>query len=71
MAVTIKSPQEIALMRDAGKILAEVHERLSEIIARAFLHGRLIAKERNGFVRRVVFHLLKTMRDIRPLSVFR
>ena len=23
MAVTIKSPQEIALMRDAGKILAE------------------------------------------------
>ena len=33
MAVTIKSPQEIALMRDAGKILAEVHERLGEIIA--------------------------------------
>lgn len=33
MAVTIKSPREIALMRDAGKILAEVHERLGEIIA--------------------------------------
>ncbi len=32
MAVTIKSPQEIALMRDAGKILAEVHERLAELI---------------------------------------
>lgn len=32
MAVTIKSPHEIGLMRDAGKILAEVHERLAEII---------------------------------------
>ncbi|MCI5731614.1 MAG: type I methionyl aminopeptidase [Eubacterium sp.] len=33
MAVTIKSQREIELMRDAGKILAEVHERLAEIIA--------------------------------------
>lgn len=33
MAVTIKSPQEIVLMREAGKILAEVHERLRELIA--------------------------------------
>lgn len=33
MAVTIKSQHEIQLMRDAGKILAEVHERLAEIIA--------------------------------------
>lgn len=32
MAVTIKSNREIELMRDAGKILAEVHERLSEAI---------------------------------------
>lgn len=32
MAVTIKSQSEIELMRDAGKILAEVHERLAEII---------------------------------------
>lgn len=32
MAVTIKSEREIALMRDAGKILAEVHEKLAEII---------------------------------------
>lgn len=32
MAVTIKSQHEIQLMRDAGKILAEVHERLAEII---------------------------------------
>ena len=32
MAVTIKSAQEIAYMREAGKILAEVHERLGEII---------------------------------------
>lgn len=33
MAVTIKSAREIALMREAGKILAEVHERLGEFIA--------------------------------------
>ncbi|MCH5265115.1 MAG: type I methionyl aminopeptidase [Lachnospiraceae bacterium] len=32
MAVTIKSQREIELMRDAGKILAEVHNRLEEII---------------------------------------
>lgn len=33
MAVTIKSQREIQLMRDAGKILSEVHDRLAEIIA--------------------------------------
>ena len=33
MAVTIKSEREIALMREAGKILADVHEKLGEIIA--------------------------------------
>ncbi len=33
MAVTVKSEREINLMRDAGKILAEVHDRLAEIIA--------------------------------------
>lgn len=33
MAVTIKSQREIQLMRDAGKILAEVHEQLAEMIA--------------------------------------
>lgn len=32
MAVTIKSAREIELMREAGKILAEVHEQLKEII---------------------------------------
>lgn len=32
MAVTVKSAREIDLMRDAGKILAEVHDRLAEII---------------------------------------
>ena len=32
MSVTIKSKHEIELMRDAGKILAEVHERLHEIL---------------------------------------
>lgn len=33
MAVTIKSEREIQLMRDAGKILSEVHNKLAEIIA--------------------------------------
>lgn len=32
MAVTIKSQREIEWMREAGKILAEVHEKLAEII---------------------------------------
>lgn len=32
MAVSIKSAREIALMREAGKILAETHERLAEAI---------------------------------------
>ena len=32
MAVSIKSAKEIALMREAGKILAETHERLAEAI---------------------------------------
>lgn len=32
MAVTIKSEREINLMREAGKILAEVHEKLGESI---------------------------------------
>ena len=31
--VTIKSKREIELMRTAGKLLAEVHERLGEEIA--------------------------------------
>jgi methionyl aminopeptidase len=33
MAVTIKSEREIQLMRDAGKILSEVHNKLAEMIA--------------------------------------
>lgn len=33
MAITIKSEREISLMREAGKILADVHDRLEEIIA--------------------------------------
>lgn len=32
MSVSIKSPREIELMREAGKILAEVHEELAKII---------------------------------------
>ena len=33
MAITIKSEREIALMREAGKILADVHNKLADIIA--------------------------------------
>ena len=32
MAVTVKSARELELMRDAGKMLAEVHEKLREAI---------------------------------------
>ena len=32
MAITIKSNREISLMREAGKILAELHDKLSKII---------------------------------------
>ena len=32
MAVTVKSARELAYMRDAGKMLAEVHEKLGEFI---------------------------------------
>lgn len=32
MAVTIKSKKEISLMREAGKILCDVHNQLAEII---------------------------------------
>lgn len=33
MAITIKSEREIEKMREAGKILADVHDKLAEIIA--------------------------------------
>ncbi len=33
MAVKIKSPREISIMREAGKILAEVHDQLKDILA--------------------------------------
>lgn len=32
MSVSIKSEREIEIMRDAGKILAEVHEQLAELV---------------------------------------
>ena len=32
MAVTVKSKREITLMREAGRILAEVHSRLGKAI---------------------------------------
>ena len=30
MSVTIKSPEQLELMREAGKILAKVHEQLGK-----------------------------------------
>lgn len=33
MSVTIKSAKEIELMREAGKILSDVHDRLAELVA--------------------------------------
>ena len=62
MAVTIKSEREIQLMRDAGKILAEVHDRLSEMIAPGITTLDID--------RKVVFLLLKDMRAIRHPFVF-
>ena len=32
MSVTIKTPREIELMREAGRILAKVHKELGKII---------------------------------------
>ena len=32
MSVTIKSPREIELMREAGKIIAKVHEELGKVL---------------------------------------
>ena len=34
MAVTIKSPREIELMREAGRILAKTHEELAKNLRR-------------------------------------
>ncbi len=39
MAVTIKSAREIELMREAGRILAEVHEELGFYPPRNFHAG--------------------------------
>ena len=41
MSVTIKSPQEIELMREAGKILAKVHEQLGKELKPECQHLRL------------------------------
>ena len=38
--VTIKSEREIELMREAGKILAKVHEELGKAVKPGNLHQR-------------------------------
>lgn len=42
--VTIKSEREIALMREAGRILAETHERLHELIRPGITTGEIDRK---------------------------
>lgn len=42
--VSIKSEREIALMREAGKILAEVHERLKELVQPGITTGEIDRK---------------------------
>ena len=64
MAVTIKSKEEIQCMRDAGKILAEVHEKLAEIIAPG-----ITSKGKNLSVMPAAFLPLKDTRGILPQSV--
>ena len=41
MAVTVKSEKQIALMREAGRLLAMTHERLS-VISVAYRISRII-----------------------------
>ncbi len=41
MSVTIKSAREIELMREAGRILAKVHEELERRFIRACPHWTL------------------------------
>ena len=47
MAVTIKSAREIELMREAGRILAEVHEELGALSAPEFPRWTLICWAKN------------------------
>ena len=42
--VSIKSAREIELMRDAGKILAETHERLAEVVKPGITTGEINRK---------------------------
>ncbi len=48
MAVTIKSPREIELMREAGRILAKTHEELAKNLRRVCPPGILIIWERKS-----------------------
>ena len=39
MAVTVKSAREIELMREAGKILAEVHDELGRVCETGYFYS--------------------------------
>ena len=67
MAVTIKSKEEIQCMRDAGKILAEVHEKLAEIIAPGITSLEIDRKGEE--LMPAAFLPLKDTRGILPQSV--
>ena len=68
MAVTIKSKEEIQCMRDAGKILAEVHEKLAEIIAPG-ITSLEIDRKGEELIMPAAFLPLKDTRGILPQSV--
>ena len=71
MAVTVKSQDEINRMRDAGKILAEVHEKLEEII-KPGITTLEIDRKGEEFIRNAgCIPSFKDMRDIQPLSAYR
>ena len=69
MSVTIKRPEELELMREAGKILAKVHEQLGNELRPGMSTYEIdrIGEERSEAL--AVNHLLKIIVGIRLLCV--
>jgi methionine aminopeptidase len=59
MSITIKTNEEIAIMREAGKIVADTHELLES----------MIKPQKNSLEVKTPFHLLKITMDIQLISV--
>ena len=68
MSVTIKSSREIELMRQAGKILAKVHETLGNELKPGMT--TLDIDRLGEELIRSFGHLLKIITVIRPRSVY-